>query len=106
MHNGHYRIVFTTTTGTLGEGACLIRDGRFVGADFLHHYHGDIRSEGGLLDFPMHCARHSPEVVSQLGLPLEFDVHWTGRETDQGFVLQAMLPGGVVLSASCTLLAA
>ncbi|MBP7567280.1 MAG: hypothetical protein KA795_14865 [Burkholderiaceae bacterium] len=106
MENGHYRIVFTTTSGTLGEGACLIRNGHFVGADFLHHYHGDIRSEGGVLDFPMHCARHTPEIVSQLGLPLQFELHWKGRETDQGFVLEALLPGGVVLNASCTWLAA
>jgi hypothetical protein len=101
MKDGLYNITFTTTEGTLGEGACLVRDGTFVGADFLHSYHGTIASDGSRLTVVMHCRRHAAEFVSQMNLPMEFDLHWKGEETTKGFVVETPLPGaGVILRAT------
>ncbi len=97
MRDGLYSIIFTTTAGTLGEGACLLRDGVFVAVDFLHGYHGTFAFEGGTLKVDMHVRRHAPHFVSLLPLPLAFDLQWTGAETAQGFMIETLLPGTQVV---------
>lgn len=105
MKDGLYSITFTTSNGTLGEGTCLVRDGRFVGADFINSYHGTIGFEGEVLKVAMHCHRHSPDVESLLKLPLEFDLQWTGAESPQGFVVETPLPGmSATLRATATIM--
>jgi len=101
LQDGHYRIVFTTSIGTLGEGLAMVRGAEFVGADFTHHYRGHIDTEDGLHIF-LRVERQSPETKSELGLPPLFQLMWSGHETEEGFMVEATYPGGTKLTATGT----
>ena len=101
MKDGRYQIIFTTDNGVLGEGVCLFRDNQYVGADFIHSYHGRVLEESERVRISMHCRRHGVEFVSRMNLPLEFDVEWLGEHTPTGFRLETRLPD-VEVTLACT----
>ncbi len=96
MRDGLYSIVFTTTSGLLAQGACLIKEQALVGADFLHSYTGSVSGHGDELNVEMHC-RRQPGGVSQFRMPEEFDLHWRGAETSYGFVAETPVPSTEVI---------
>lgn len=94
MKNGIYEAHFTTSMGTLGTGAVLVKDGTFHGADAVQFFRGDIDSSEVGLKVLMEVTRHNFAVDSAFGSASTFTIAWEGvAQGDAAFKMEAHPPG-------------
>ena len=102
MKNGIYEATFTTSQGTLGNAAVMIKGRSFVGADGVHFYRGEIDSTPEETRVIMEVTRHNFAFDSAFGSQAIFTLDWRGEAIGDAAFKLGCQPDGLDITIYVT----